>query len=355
MDNLYSVYIIILSWNNYNDTRECLESLMNLSYGNFRIVLLDNGSSDNSLTKIKDWANNSGMHIVSYSRKEAENGGKTTHENKLSHINSKKQLALIENGENLGFAAGVNVGIQYALHSNADYVWLLNNDTIVKEDSLDKLINFLSANKSYSGVTPKIMKFDKPDEVWSMGCDFTFIGGLKRFGLKSIKDNENYSKGYLNVSFITNCASVYPVELFKEVGLFSEDSFHGEEDFDFSLRLKKYSYKLGCVKDAVVFHKNAQSVSWFSLIGKIYTEYLTRLLSIKKHYGSFYWILWIVIFSERILIKYLASLDLSFFEGLKLVRLLIYNSYKLDKINEKIFFDSLMIQESLKTKNVDSI
>ena len=310
--------------------------------------MIENGSDDESLNSILKWSNKINIQHVYYNREQAILGGNKVMETRLSKTKSKDRLVIIDNKENLGFSAGANVGIQYAIASGGDYVWLLNNDTIVNGDVLNKMINVFTHNKYFKGITPKIIEYENPDKIWSAGQDLTWYGRLKSNPIK--KKMTNQGESVFAVSFITNCASVYPVELFKEVGLLSEDLFQGEDDFEFSIRLKKYSYKLGCVKDAVVLHKNGQSVSWVSMTGKIYSGYLARLLSIKKHYGSFYWILWLVIFSGRILSRYLAFLDLSFFEGLKLVRLLIYNSYKLDKINKNTFFDSLAIQESIKTK-----
>ena len=307
--------------------------------------MIENGSDDESLNDIFKWSNKLNIQNVYYNREQAIMGGNKVMETRLSKTKSKDRLVIIDNKENLGFAAGANVGIQYAIASGGDYVWLLNNDTIVNSDVLNKMINVFTHNKYFKGITPKIMEHDNPDKIWSVGQDLTWYGRLNSNSIKKKMTNEGES--VFAVSFITNCASVYPVELFKEVGLLSEDSFMGEDDFDFSIRLKKYSHKLGCVKDAVVLHKNSQSVSSFSMVGKIYSGYLARLLSIKKHYGSFYWILWLVLFSGRILINYIAHLDLSIFEVLKLIRLLIYNSYKLDKYNKKDFFDSLAIQESI--------
>lgn len=102
------VYVIILNWNGLEDTLECLGSVFQMDYQNFEVLVVDNGSKDNSINFIKT---------------------------------KYPQVVLIENKENLGYTGGNNIGMRYALNNGADYVWLVNNDTVVMVDTLSKLID----------------------------------------------------------------------------------------------------------------------------------------------------------------------------------------------------------------------
>ena len=101
------IYIIILNWNGLQDTLECLGSILKMDYPNFRVVVVDNNSTDNSVDIIRK---------------------------------AHPQVSLIENKENLGYTGGNNTAMRYAMQHSADYVWLLNNDTTVEADTLSKLV-----------------------------------------------------------------------------------------------------------------------------------------------------------------------------------------------------------------------
>lgn len=108
------VYIIILNWNGWQDTVECVVSCLNLRHDNCRILIVDNGSTDGSETFLRK---------------------------------RFPDTELIQTGENRGFAGGNNIGISHAMANGADYVWLLNNDTIVDPDSLSELIRVAKKNE----------------------------------------------------------------------------------------------------------------------------------------------------------------------------------------------------------------
>ena len=163
-----SVYIIVINWNGWKDTIECLESIQRNVYDNYRIILIDNGSNDNSIDIVKSWAAGKTVvdsiylnkqsvckpiHIVEYDKATAEIGGITSLEAEMFDNSSYNNLVIIKNIENIGFAAGCNIGIRYALESGAEYVWLLNNDTFIEKESLSILVNFQENNKDIECLT----------------------------------------------------------------------------------------------------------------------------------------------------------------------------------------------------------
>lgn len=125
------VAIIILNWNGWKDTIECLKSLNNLNYKNYEVIVVDNGSTDNSVEKIKEY------------------------------IENKPKFKLIANEKNLGFAGGNNIGIRYALNNEFEYILLLNNDTVVDENFLKPMVELLESSDDIGFVGPKTYFYDK--------------------------------------------------------------------------------------------------------------------------------------------------------------------------------------------------
>lgn len=123
------VYIIILNWNHHEDTIECLESVFLNEYCNYQVIVCDNASTDNSMEKIRKWADgyhNIGIKYYLYTQSDIK---------KIDFRNEEDvPLILIENEKNLGYAGGNNIGIQYTMGKNDfSYIWILNNDTVVEK------------------------------------------------------------------------------------------------------------------------------------------------------------------------------------------------------------------------------
>ncbi|WP_242656389.1 glycosyltransferase [Desulfofundulus thermosubterraneus] len=151
-----SVFIIILNYNGWQDTVECLESVQRLTYPNYRIVVIDNGSTDGSMEKIKAWAagelrveskfftydpSTKPVRWIEYDRVTAEAGGLPELEAEIEALPPNRRMVLIQTGANLGYAGGNNVGIRYSINSVSDYIWLLNNDTVVHKSALKTMVD----------------------------------------------------------------------------------------------------------------------------------------------------------------------------------------------------------------------
>ncbi len=139
------VYVIVLNWNNWQDTIECLESIFRLEYDNFQVLAVDNGSTDGSEEKIQEWAEGESVSIVRYNRETAEQGGLLEKEKDLT----QPSIVFIQTESNLGYAGGNNVGMKYALNQDdCKYVWLLNNDTIIDRDALTEMVEMAEADET---------------------------------------------------------------------------------------------------------------------------------------------------------------------------------------------------------------
>jgi len=216
------VFIIIVNWNGNEDTIECLESLKNNDYPNYKVVIVDNGSD------------------------------------KKIEI-SDSEIKVIYNKENLGFSGGNNIGIKYALENNADYILLLNNDTIVSNDFLSKMIKFAQKNKQVGIIGPKIY-FPNSKKIWFAGgkINWLYNKGTMR-GFNQI-DSGQYDKPEVqNTDFITGCCALIKKEVIKKIGLMSEEYFLYYEDTDFSLKARRAGYDCVLIPSAVIWHKGSKS------------------------------------------------------------------------------------------------
>jgi len=281
-----SVYIIILNWNGKDDTIECLKSIRKNNYTNYTIVLVDNGSENENREELKTWCRDTFSQFVLYTREQAENGGVSNSEELIKKTISEDKIVFIDNNENLGFAAGNNVALKYTLKVNADFSFLLNNDTVIEPDSIEKLMIFLEDNPSYVAVTPQIRYFEPNDVIWNCGGKILWFGTRRYYyAMKNI--SEVPQKGFKNITYITGCALLFKPQV---TGILTEKFFFGEEDLDFSFRQKISNRKMACVFDSVIFHKvgaSANKIRGHNPLGHIYLNYLMRLLDNKQYTNKF--------------------------------------------------------------------
>jgi len=233
-----SVYIILLNWNGLNDTNECLQSLKKITYDNFEVVVVDNNSSGNDVNILKE-----------------EFGG-FTHK-------------IIVNDSNLGFSGGNNVGIKYAIENGADYILLLNNDTIVEPDFLDNLVSHVNINSSVGILTPVIKHYNNRSKIWAAGGKLSKLRGS---GFASTEIGKSNAPSEVN--FASGCALLIKREVFDKVGFLDENYFLYLEDTDFCYRTIKSGYKILLVPSSVIYHKINASTK--ENVSRLPLYYVTR-------------------------------------------------------------------------------
>jgi hypothetical protein len=233
------VTIIVLNWNGWNDTLECLESLTQISYPNYQIIVVDNGSTDGSAGKIRQWAA------------------------------GKANIEIIELKENIGYAKGNNVGIRRALSFNdVLYVLILNNDTVVEKDFLAPLVEVFGKYNKVGLVGPKIL--DHATGLQKQGpipkrIDFLtivmFFTPLKWLFLKTpiIKRYLIKASGSKQVYSIVGCCLLFSRDALKDIGLFDENTFLGWEECIIAEKLLRCGYQTYVEPKSVIYHKYGQS------------------------------------------------------------------------------------------------
>lgn len=269
------VSIIILNWNGWKDTIECLESLYQITYPNYDVILVDNGSEDESIEKIKKYCNgktpvesnffkydpsNKPIKIIEYTREEAEAGGGK--EKEIADFPSNRKLRIIKNEKNYGFAEGNNIGMRYALKKNTDYVFLLNNDTVVHPTFLSELVKVAEGNPEISIVGPMECYYYEPNKIASLGARLNFwTGGFHRLGANEM-DGGQYNKNR-EVDFVGGAALLIKRTVIKKVGMLYPPYFANWEEADWCWRVKKRGYKVVCNPKAKTWHKVARSLTFY--------------------------------------------------------------------------------------------
>lgn len=217
------VYVLVLNWNRKDETLACLSSLQKLDYPNHRLLVVDNGSEDGSPEAIR----------ARYPKAE-----------------------LLANPENLGYAGGNNVGFRHALSKGADYVFVLNNDTVVAPDALSKLVAFAESRPRAAAVGPKIYYLDRPRVLWSTGSRLFLAKSWLRG--RGEEDRGQYDRPWLAPQ-VVGAAMLVPARALREVGLLDEGYFAYYEETKWCTLARKAGWEVWYAPESKVWHKVAAS------------------------------------------------------------------------------------------------
>jgi GT2 family glycosyltransferase len=233
-----TVGIVVLNWNGAAYSVACLRSLEQLDYPACRVVLVDNGSVDDSLRQIRE---------------------------------AYPDLKVIANQRNLGFSAGSNVGIAYLLNEGCDYVLLLNQDTEVDQRMLQLLVNVGEGDPTIGILGPKIYFYDAGNVIWSAG------GSLSKYGQPSHHDIYETDVGTADtlrdVDYVTGCAILVKRDVIEAVGALDERFFLYFEESEWCARARRAGFRVVYVPSAYMWHKIEQNARETS---PSYHYYMTR-------------------------------------------------------------------------------
>jgi len=213
------VDVLVLNWNNWKDTNECLASLQGLDYDNWKVIVLDNGSTDGSVECIR-------RHFP--------------------------EVEVMELGENLGFAKGNNAGIRLALERGAEYVWLLNNDTTVDPNALRALVERADTDPKIGAVGSAIYSMGEPSHLQAWGGGHVSWLGRSHHFTGPVRDER--------VQFLTGASLFLRCSAVRQVGLLDEGFFMYWEDADYCFRMRRAGWNLAVSGDSRVWHKEQGTV-----------------------------------------------------------------------------------------------
>lgn len=266
------VAIVIPNWNGWLDTIECLESIWKLNYGNYWTIVVDNGSTDDSLSRIREYCKGgpsgpqtsaaggsrrtAGTHLVEFDHDKAL---AASHDDLTEAKGiSNQRLVLIRNGQNLGFAEGSNVGIVFALNAlDARYILLLNNDTVVDPAVLTELVVVAEKDERVGLLGPKTYFYSyegRKDIILYAGgrivpwreIVYKHVGGRQRDVGQHDEDGDT--------DWCTGGGMMIRAELARQRLLNSEYPF-GNEDAEYSIKARKDGWKVVYVHKAIMWHK----------------------------------------------------------------------------------------------------
>ena len=250
------IAVIIINWKKYDLTLNCIDSVLKSSYKNFKIIIIDNESKNTF----------------------------------PDEINKSEKIKIIKNENNEGFSKANNQGIEYSIKNGFDYVLLLNNDTLIKNDLIYSLIQ-QSSTLNQKIIQPLILNYDGT-KIWNAGGKINnFFGTFET--LKKGKSFKNFKSDKNLTEWFTGCCVLIKSEIFNHVGYFDERFFAYYEDVDYSIRLKKMGYSIALMTNSYLQHyESASSKSMNKIEGNLspYVHYLNirnHILLLKKHSKSF--------------------------------------------------------------------
>lgn len=238
-----AVGIIVLNWNSYTDIANCLDTVMNQDYNNTEIIVVDNGSTDNSAQRLE---------------------------------NDYPFIDLVELDKNAGFSKGNNIGIKQMRDRDIDYIWLVNNDIRLPEPSiLGKIIDAMERNPEIGILTPQIMEYPETDTVWfrkgvinqNLGVYYHnknrkwYVHGQEKSTTKIEDSSTQTESELLKNEYLPFSCALFRETLFSEVGLLPEEYFLYVEDVEYGLRTMNAGYQLATIADVKVYHEKSSDSS----------------------------------------------------------------------------------------------
>lgn len=245
MNDAPFVFVIVLNYNGREYLKDCLSSLASQTYANCRVIVCDNASTEDSIKYVK---------------------------------RNFPSTIIIQNKKNLGFAKGNNVAIKFALKQGADYVFLLNNDTISEKDLIEKLIKVAMTDNKIGIVGPKILDTRNTSLVHEVGmtCDI--------FGFPiAIRQQESGKQTISEVFYVSGCAMLIKREVLNKVGLFDEEYFMFAEDLDLCWRAQLARYLVFVDRAARVYHASGGSITGGIIKERNYTTNVRRIFLREKN------------------------------------------------------------------------
>jgi GT2 family glycosyltransferase len=241
------VGIVLVNYNGEKFQAECINTIKNMTYKNYEIIVIDNNSTDNSIKILK---------------------------------NRYPDVKVIETGENGGVAKGNNIGIKYALENGCEYILLLNNDTEVDNEMLN---NMMKKTPIYKLVTCKMYYYKPDDMIWCAGGKINWTKAIT----EHFHENENdigQANNSMTIEYTPTCCLLIHKSVFEEIGLMDESYFMYYDDTDFIVRCKKAGYKIWYESTASLWHKVSSSSGGSESKIAIYYNNRNRLYFINKHY-----------------------------------------------------------------------
>lgn len=232
-NHLPKIGIILVNYNGARDTLQCVRSIQQSTYTNYKIYIIDNNSINEDYALLQQL---------------------------------QEDIQLIKLNENLGFSGGNNFGMRFAIDDSCEYILLLNNDTVIENNTLSHMVKIINNNNNIGILGCRIHYYSNKDLIWFAGGNLVKYMGTAKHVVKM-------QNGLKYVTFLTGCCMMIPKKVIESLGSLSEDYFLYFEDTDFCSKVTNSGWKLAVDLDAVVYHKVSSSTKEYS---DLYFYYNTR-------------------------------------------------------------------------------
>jgi GT2 family glycosyltransferase len=227
-------------------------------------------------------------------------------------------------------------------------VLILNNDTTIDPHCLERLVTLLDRDQTIGILTPTIRYYDQPNRIWNCGGRLTHFGHRRYYCFNQIEES-TIDDSILPITFITGCAFFIRTSILRKYGLFTEKFFFGEEDYEYSLRMKKVKVQIASVRSAVVYHKQSvtqNTVFKTNMLAKNYIYYLNRFINLKSYYPYLYWYIWRYAALGYIMVRLSRKHRFSFSQRYRFGRYLLRHSERKDRVTRSDFFHAVELFRS---------
>jgi GT2 family glycosyltransferase len=291
------ITIIVVNYNGASDTIDCLESIYSSDISSkLKVILIDNLSVDSSVEDIKTWLTNN-----RYRRSGNYEFGQIVDGQVIDLKCDDFTDVFLQSDDNYGFAVANNL----------------------EENDIDAVI-------------PQIRLFFDPEKIWNCGGELTWFG-TKRYHYANKNFNIVNNNIAMRVSFFTGCAVLFKSEVFKNVGLLSEDYFFGTEDLNYSQRLAQSDIKVYCLMKSIIYHKVGQSIGRENLSFSILNHYLGHYINQRQRSPLVFWIFWMLLYNIYIFIMIIYRYQLGFGKNIKLIFFLTKYSFVFSNVRKDHF------------------
>jgi GT2 family glycosyltransferase len=244
------VAVCVLNYNGWRDAAECVRSVLAGTYESIRVLVIENGSTDDSAARLTDCFDD-------------------------------ERVTLIPTGENLGSVGGTNFGIARALELKPSYVLTLSNDLVLAPDAIEQLVALCESDRHTGVAAPRIMYYDDPQHIWSRGGAWN--AWLARATLADV--DQAYQPGdtrVLDVDVLIGCVMFFRRELLETVGVLDEQYFYQCEELEFFARVRRAGWRVKTLMGTYVLHKIGRTIGTASF-DRWYYATRNRLLFIDQH------------------------------------------------------------------------
>lgn len=283
---LPKVVSVVLNWNGWLDTIECLESLLRSDYPNHQIVVCDNGSRDHSIERLTEWADgllevkghNPLPKPISYALYGAPQ------EAFAAEPAAQTRLLFIRNNVNLGYAGGNNIGMRFAIEMlHAQYVWVLNNDTVVDHQAISNFAKAFELRPDAGVLGSRLMRYKAPETIQALGGGMLHPRFARDTQVGRGQRSHEALEQPIDLEHVIGASMFIRSDAVQNVGLLDESYFLYREETDWCLQMRKNGWSLVYCPESVVWHKEGASVGFKSALHDYYAV-RNMLYLIQKHY-----------------------------------------------------------------------